>query len=135
MRSYSDTVTCASTHRQYPVDGQVEDLADAEQVHERPEQRRDEEGDDHEQEEVGATDQGGRRARHTDDAENLRVCDRERECGCVDAHSRCILSIPLSHKLRMQLPYFTLLSGCVCLRYAYVSNHFVSVPEFFEGCN
>lgn len=55
--------------RQDPVDGQIQHLADPEQVHEAPEDGRDERGDHDEQEPVGSAEQGRRRARHADDAE------------------------------------------------------------------
>lgn len=58
-------------YREDPVDGQVEYLADTKQINERPQKGSDEGGDDDEQEEVSATDEGWRRARHADDSENL----------------------------------------------------------------
>ena len=59
------------TYRQDPVDGQIQHLADAQQVHEAPEDGRDERGDHDEQEPVGSAEQGRGRARHADDAKDL----------------------------------------------------------------
>lgn len=57
---------------QDPVDGDVQHLADAQQIDERPQQRGNERGDDHEQEPVRGGEVGGRGERHAEDAENLR---------------------------------------------------------------
>lgn len=47
-----------SSYRQDPVDGQIQHLADAQQVYEAPEDGRDERGNHDEQEPVGSAEQG-----------------------------------------------------------------------------
>lgn len=72
---------CFSSYRQDPVDGQIQHLADAQQVHEAPEDGRDERGDHDEQEPVGSAEQGRGRAGHADDAKQLSRREEETPFG------------------------------------------------------
>lgn len=56
--------------RQDPIDGKIQHFSDAQQVHEAPQDSRDERGDHDEQEPVGSSEQGWGRASHADDAED-----------------------------------------------------------------
>lgn len=62
--------TSVDKFRQDPVDGQIQHLTDAQQVHEAPQDGRNERGDHDEQEPVGSTEQCRGGAGHADDAKD-----------------------------------------------------------------